>query len=236
MKYIATLIFAILFSGAAIAQLGVNATYRTNDAPDWTYSGAIRPAQDLLPETAIAIGLDYWLAMKAYRIDFVPELNFSRMSNTLDMGIPLETIEANLTSNWLSLFLNTNIYFLDLEGDCDCPTFSKSGGAVQKGIFLQVSPGATWMMNQAAFKGESKSFDDITFSLGAALGLDIGLSDIVTLTPMIGFRYYFPAQWEGLAAFLSGPDIINIDGLKSEESSIRQLYAGLRLGIRLDQR
>lgn len=242
MKYIATLTFAILLSSAAFAQLGINATYRSNDAPDWAYGGSSQSYQDLLPESAIAIGLDYWIPLKAYRIDFLPELNFSRMSNTIILRAPEIIVapdqEAMLENTWLSFFLNTNIYFLDLEGDCDCPTFSKSGGAFQKGLFLQVSPGITWMNNQAETGGNKSESGNFAYSIGAGLGLDIGLSDLITLTPFAGYRYYLPTRWENLDVFkfpevpIDPPPAEN--EVRNEESSLRQAYAGLRLGLRLD--
>ncbi len=244
MKYIATLTFALFTTIAAFAQLGINATYRTNDAPEWAYGGSSPNYQDLLPESTIAVGLDYWIPVKAYRIDFLPELNFSRMSNTIILSPP-EIIaapdqEATLENTWLSFFLNTNIYFLDLEGDCDCPTFSKSGGALQKGLFFQVSPGITWMNNRAETPERASDSNNFAFSLAAGLGLDIGLSDIVTLTPFAGYRYYLPTQWENLDIFdfpetpIDPPPAQN--KVRNEESSVRQFYAGLRLGVRLDQR
>ena len=236
MKYIATLAFAILFSGAAIAQFGIKATYRTNDAPNWLYTDAAQNIESILPEFTVGIGLDYWIPMKAYRIDFVPELNFSRMNNTIETGNSIETNEVTLNNTWFSLFLNTNIYFLDLEGDCDCPTFSKSGGALQKGLFLQLSPGVSWIKSKLEKDGMAADSDDATFSMAAALGLDVGLSDMLTLTPMVGFRYYLPTQWESLSSPAFFGDGSNGEGIMNEKSSIRQFYAGLRVGLRLDQR
>lgn len=232
MKYTATLAFTILWNITAIAQFGVNATYRANDAPDWEYVNG-SSAQSLLPASAAAIGLDYWIPMKTYRIDFLPELNVQRMSNNLTIGPGGATgqIDAQLENTWISLLLNANIYFLDLEGDCDCPTFSKSGGLVQKGLFLQLSPGISWMKQKVETEGLSADSDDTAFSAAVGLGLDIGLSDFITLTPMAGFRYYLPAKWESLGAIS-----IFKDSVRNEESSIRQLYAGLRLGLRLPGR
>ncbi|MCO6488792.1 MAG: hypothetical protein J5I98_10260 [Phaeodactylibacter sp.] len=236
MKYISTLLFAILLNGAAFGQLGLNATYRANDAPDWQYNGAAQGAQDLLPASHIGFGLDYWLPMKAYRIDFLPELNFQKTNNTIELADFPGQAEAQLSNTWLSFFFNANIYFLDLEGDCDCPTFSKSGGFLQKGLFLQVSPGVSWIQSKVESEGIAADSDDIALSAAVGLGLDIGLSDILTLTPIAGYRYYLPTRWESLGseAFITSPS--GDTGIQSEESSIRQFYAGLRLGLRLDQR
>ena len=236
MKYITTLTFAILLNSAAFGQLGVSATYRANDAPDWQYAGAAQGPQGLLSESHFGFGVDYWLPMKAYRIDFLPEINFQRTSNAIELADFTGQAEVQLSNTWLSLFLNANIYFLDLEGDCDCPTFSKSGGFLQKGLFLQASPGASWIQSKVENEGIAADSDDIAFSAAVGLGLDIGLSDILTLTPLAGYRYYLPTRWESLGseAFITSPS--GDAGIRSEESSIRQFYAGLRLGLRLDQR
>ncbi|MCB9291906.1 MAG: hypothetical protein H6559_02055 [Lewinellaceae bacterium] len=58
-----------------------------------------------------------------------------------------------LSNTWLSLFLNANIYFLDLEGDCDCPTFSKSGGFLQKGLFLPHTLRTSWIQSKVENEG-----------------------------------------------------------------------------------
>ncbi len=226
MKYLLTLSLVLFLSGAASAQFGLNATYRSNAAPDWQFVHFFEE-EALLPASAIAIGLDYWIPLKAVRIDLLPELNFSRMSNSLD-----SRANTQFDNTWLSLFLNTNIYFLNLEGDCDCPTFSKSGGLLEKGLFLQLSPGATWMRNQVEAEGQSLDSDEMAFSIAAGLGLDFGLSDLLTITPFAGLRYYLPARWDSLE-LLQENGGIKETYLKSEESSIRQIYAGLRVGVRL---
>ena len=76
----------------------------------------------------------------------------------------------------------------------------------------------------------------IARSMAAALGLDVGLSDMLTLTPLVGFRYYLPTQWESLSSPAFFGDGSNGEGIMNEKSSIRQFYAGLRVGLRLDQR
>ncbi|MCR9100006.1 MAG: hypothetical protein NXI25_08655 [bacterium] len=213
------------------AQLGLSGSARFNDAPDWAYPASVAGQTNPLGN-GWAVGVDYWIPLGQTRIDLLPELNFGRSEQTLDiLGNPHE-----FAQNAFSLFLNTNFYVLDLEGDCDCPTFSKSGDFFQKGFFLQVSPGVSYFQHtiqtreSAAVDIEDEAF---AFSIGAGAGLDIGLSDFLTLTPMAGFRYYFPSEWAGLEEiFLTAEP----DPLFETESAVRQFWAGLRLGIRFDQR
>ncbi len=212
------------------AQLGLTGSALFNEASGWTYPIAITGATSPLGN-GWAVGVDYWIPLGQTRIDLLPELNFGRSEQTLEFaGIPHE-----FTQNAFNFYLNTNFYILDLEGDCDCPTFSKSGDFFQKGFFLQVSPGVSYF--QYAIQTQestSVNIEDnaLAFSIGAGAGLDIGLSDVLTLTPMAGFRYYFSSEWAGLEAVFPSPEGLPIQ----TESSIEQLWAGLRLGIRLDQR
>ncbi|MCB0571503.1 MAG: autotransporter domain-containing protein [Phaeodactylibacter sp.] len=226
MKYLVTLALSLFLSGTAFSQFGLNATYRSNTAPDWQFVN-FNEEEALLPASAIAFGVDYWIPLKTVRIDLLPELNFSKMSSTLD-----SRANTQLDNTWLSLYLNANIYFLNLEGDCDCPTFSKSGGVFDKGLFLQLSPGATWMRNEVSAEGQSQDSNDFAFSIAAGLGLDLGLSDFLTLTPFAGLRYYLPTQWQSLE-LLQENGGIKETYLKDDTSSLRQLYGGLRLGFRL---
>ena len=225
------LLSAFFLSWSLHAQLGLTGAYRFNEAPDWAYPAAVSDEPNALGN-GWAVGADYWIPLGQTRIDLLPELNFGRSEQALSLlGDPYE-----LTQNAFSLFLNTNFYLLDLEGDCDCPTFSKSGDFFQKGFFVQASPGISYFQYAIQSpESTASAIEDNTlaFSLGLAAGLDIGLSDVLTLTPMAGFRYYFPSEWAGLPETLQTAEP---DPLFETESDIRQFWAGLRFGIRFDQR
>jgi len=225
------LIGFLAFAFQLNAQLGLTGSARFNDAQDWSYPASIAEGTNPLGN-AWAVGLDYWIPLGQTRIDLLPELNFGRSVQTLNIiGIPYE-----FSQNAFSLFLNTNFYLLDLEGDCDCPTFSKSGDFFQKGFFLQVSPGVSYFQHSIQIQESTVvniEEDAFAFSVGIGAGLDIGLSDFLTLTPMAGFRYYFPSEWAGLEKLFITAEP---DPLFETESAIQQFWAGLRLGIRFDQR
>ena len=201
MKYLVTLALSLFLSGTAFSQFGLNATYRSNTAPDWQFVN-FNEEEALLPASAIAFGVDYWIPLKTVRIDLLPELNFSKMSSTLD-----SRANTQLDNTWLSLYLNANIYFLNLEGDCDCPTFSKSGGVFDKGLFLQLSPGATWMRNEVSAEGQSQDSNDFAFSIAAGLGLDLGLLKItaVSLGQARGLAGASPELERSIAVLLDRP-------------------------------
>ena len=68
---------------------------------------------------------------------------------------------------------------------------------------------------------------DVTFQGG--LGLDIGVTDVVTITPLLRYKYYPDISWHEVAPQF-GIDINNLS------TSAGQLGVGIRLGIRLDYR
>ncbi len=229
MKKLITIATFIFCANIMFAQFGVNAGYRTNGENNWE---KFFEGQDFV-KSGYKVGIDYWFRLKNKRIEFTPELAFSQFKsdniipNTLP---PSSTISAK--SQIYSLYLNTNVFFLDLENDCNCPTWSKSNDFIKKGLFLQISPGLNYFQNDIKNYQGSEKVSDFVFSLGAGLGLDIGVSNMLTITPEVSYHYYFNAIWDGLAEL----DRSNIDDITGKESTdLKQFYAGLRIGIRLDQ-
>lgn len=229
MSKIGLLLVFSLWMGIAHAQFGINSTFRFNNAPGWNFTNPANNSINELPGNNFAFGLDVWIPLKGVRLDFLPELNYARYdAEIVDIG--------KLENQMGSLFLNLNLYFLDLEGDCQCPTFSKSGSLVNKGLFLQISPG--WSVLEGKidlFNGARARSRSYAPSIGLGMGLDMGLSDKITITPFGGVRYYPKARWFGLEESLEVDPSIG-DLTVSNESSITQVYAGLRLGFRFDKK
>lgn len=230
MRLLFTLLILSCLPWAAFAQFGINASYRPHAKLDWVYANA--NGENAVNVQSIHLGVDYWIPTGSYRFDLVPEINYGYTDHqwgTAGTGVDNYTLTDKIS--FLSLFLNTNIYFLDLEGDCDCPTFSKSGGLVQKGLFFQLSPGFSLVQVRTKHSDGSSQKDDRGIpSVGAGLGLDIGLTDQWTLTPFAGLRLYFDD--------LSQAHEYEEGTLKlvQESSNLQQLYGGLKLSLRLDQR
>jgi hypothetical protein len=101
-------------------------------------------------------------------------------------------------------------------------------------LFFQFTPGLNYFDNIIENNAESySSVNDIVFSLGAGLGFDIGVSNLVTITPLVNYHYYFGATWDGLAQQL-GEEQNHPESF--ETTNLQQFFAGIRVGIRLDQR
>ncbi|MFN7116526.1 MAG: hypothetical protein ACK4TA_06970 [Saprospiraceae bacterium] len=227
MKY-TLLLFAFLICNNLIhAQFGVTSGYRWNNAPNWKLeSSAFSGGGDILGD-GYSVGVDYWFRLKNYRVEFQPELNFSAFTNNISIG---EVLWRDIDVQTYSFFFNTNLYLFDFMGDCDCPTFSKQGDAGKKGFFVQISPGVSYFKQEFSTPNADFSDNSVAVSLGAGIGFDIGLTDLVTLTPLLGARYYPNVEWSTLADF----GIENAFSVRDTETSLTQLFAGARLGFRFD--
>lgn len=215
----ATLICGLLLICTSVfAQFGVSGGYRINDATYWELGGFKGKYENALAD-GYSVGIDYWFRLKNYRVEFLPEANFSTFKK---VASPLIA-----KVNAYSFFANVNIYPFDFLGDCDCPTWSKQGKFFQKGFFLQISPGVSYLQQELQAAETYKS-NATTWSLGAGVGFDIGITDLVTFSPIVGARYYLEAPWDGLAERYENDSDI------STESANKQIFMGARLGFRFD--
>lgn len=234
---ILTLFLFSLTVGQITAQAGLNISYTTLDAPNWeelrNESVIFQFENNGEYSPTLKYGVDYWFRLPKVRIEFFPTLSYSKFS---DEPVSLQPDLSAIQSLELSLFdfsLHTNIYFLDFLGDCDCPTFSKQDPIFKKGLFIQVSPGITGSLSDINYietvSSERAPTFDSSPSFGLGLGLDIGFSDLFTLTPFVRAKRTFNATWKDLEPDITGNQILNSSG---ETNHLTQFEAGIRLGIR----
>jgi len=139
--------------------------------------------------------------MKDKRIEFYPEFSYSS-----SLGSPSgENFEV--TFNTLSVMFNSDFYLFDLINDCDCPTFSKEGSVFTRGFFLEATLGMEFealklkSADEQLYKGDSGAF-----RAGIGMGVDFGLSDMITLTPFGFVHYKTTSNWEGLNQVLGNQE------------------------------
>ncbi len=226
MRKVFMLGICLFFALSVSAQFGVKGSYHFSDAADWKVPTNNGTSTESLIGNGWSVGVDYWFRLKNYRMEFLPELNFSQLNQQVDNA------EWSNQVNFSSFFFNTNIYLFDFKGDCDCPTFSKQGPRLEKGFFLQVSPGLTFAQSEIEFNGNTLKADDLAVSIGLGAGLDLGVSDLVTVSPMAGFRYFPNISWDSLAG--TPDDEVPSLAVEDTSSSLTQWYAGIRIGFRLD--
>jgi len=218
----------MLFSTAAFAQLqgGISATYFTQNLSEWEAAIFGLRSNERLLNNGFGQEIDVKIAgFENYRIQF--HLN----AGTNNATSSFENRQFKLRKNDLSL--SSKIFFLSLEADCDCPTFSREAGILEKGLFAEFLTGASFFQAEMSEQSTIIAEDNnIAFKIGLGLGLEIGITDFVTISPFVRYQRYFNAEWENLQE-----DIVNFDPTIAPEGNnttdIDQISAGIRLGISL---
>lgn len=214
----------LISSNALMAQYGINVGLRTNGETNWQY---FTNQNDFL-KTGYKVGIDYWFRLKKKRVEFTPEINFSQFQTDY-----VNTFEEDFKfkANIVGFHFNTSIYPLNFDDDCNCPTFKKEGQLIEKGFHFILSPGINYF--DLTINKDSYKTNDFVFSAGLGVGLDVGLTDYLTLTPLVMYHRYFDAEWEDLGRALNYID--DIPANASTNTDINQFFFGARLRIRLDE-
>ena len=226
-RNICCVLFLCLLPTIGTSQFGVGVRSQ------WVHNGywhdVFEEANGEYPRQSIAVYGMYWLRLKEKRVEFLPEVGYF-FSGTHGGEI------AESRMSGITFRINTDIYFLDLSNDCNCPTFSKQNDFLKRGLFLEVSPGVEFRSLEVDGAWEtgvpvSEKFNKSVFGIYAGLGLDFGLSDLITITPSVGLRWLGNTEWDGLDEFLpvngSGFD----DKGKNQELATQ---AGIRVLFRPD--
>ena len=213
-------IFLLFVSAQTYGQIGISGQYSWNDADAWAIPNEGSGSQEAnLLGDGWSVSVDYWLRLKNVRIEFFPTLQYSQY-NMYPSG---QT--TTLDNQAIEFLVKTNFYLLNFLDDCDCPTFSKQNSILDRGFFVQLQGGVGRMQQQLEVQDISST--STYTALGAGLGIDIGISDLVTITPQIGYRWVPSLSIENNELEKNLPEV-------DTETSISQLQAPVRLGFRLD--
>lgn len=157
------------------------------------------------------------------RIEFLPELHFAAyQADVIDLG--------DLDARFYSGFLNVNVYLLDLKGDCDCPTWSKSGNTLTKGLFLQLSPGYSLIYGnvkttEVLYKGRSTESKPCAGRRTGPGGFQANDHHALCRRPVFSQRHLARTE-ESIAR-----DISIGDRVTHNESPLTLIYAGIHIGV-----
>ena len=213
------ILFAVLgslFFLNANGQIGISTGYIKFNSEEWINGINENIGEDFSHKSGYQIGIDYRLRIKNVRIEFLPTASYSAFKETINA--------SELKSRLLGFHLNTLVYLFDFEGDCDCPTWSKSGNIFQKGFFVQIAPGINnfdiEVNDENAINGGNVNFIDV----GVGAGLDIGISEYLTITPSVRYHFSPETEWQ--------LEQVNAVGENPSYNAFpKQLYAGIRLGF-----
>lgn len=165
-RFFLLILLIILGTGPITAQFSFQTRYHTNPNND----------QSAWPAHAMVDGsVHYWTRLKKYRVEFYP-------------GVLIQSHQTKEDGSNLNLGLSLPIAFypLDFVNDCDCPTFSKNSFWFQKGFFIRLT--SSW---STKIEGSTPDTFDQLLGTGASIGLDFGVSDLVTISPMLGYTRLF---------------------------------------------
>ena len=212
------LLFFISFTSNA--QIGISAGGTLNRAEGWVITDLNNNLKNNLPGNSLFLSLTYEFSIQKYRIAIVPEVGGALFKNEIaDLG--------TFTNKTFRFQLNTHIYFLDFKGDCDCPTFSKKGSPLKKGLFLNVAPGISYFANTVNPLTSPTTDYFIKPNIGTGLGYDIGLNKNITLTTFANVYYFSKLTWPGLINLLAIPSTGNKTA--NGTTNLSQIQAGITL-------
>lgn len=212
--------FIFLCPLTSIAQIGVSVGGTLNNAAGWAITDLNNSTTYDLPGNSYFLSLNYEFSSKNYRIAFVPEIGGALFENEIiDLG--------TFINKTLRFQLNAHIYFLDFKGDCDCPTFSKKGNPLKKGLFLNISPGVSFFANTVETPNTNTTDILIKPNIGAGLGYDIGVNENITITTFANTYYFSRLTWPGLINLLNDPSTGNKTA--NGVTSLSQIQAGITL-------
>ena len=216
-------------------QIGIRTKYLKNGIEDnqTNFISKVGSIDDAL-STGYGLGIDFWIRLKTKRVEFLPELGINYSQTSFET----EITQYSLDYNYLYFNLNTRIYPMDFEGDCDCPTFSNQSTLIKKGFYFELSPGVGYYTSHydsslptvSNPEGETRTatVDAFSYKLGVAVGLDIGLSNLLTINPYAMYNYHFGREYDIPVGKLSTLIDSNFGNIMS------QLELGLRFAIRFD--
>ena len=212
------LILLLFIPFTSNAQIGIAAGGTLNRAKGWIITDLNNNMKYDLPGNSLFFNLNYEFSIQNYRIAFVPEIGGALFENDIiDLG--------TFINKTIRFQLNTHIYFLDFKGDCDCPTFSKKGNPLKKGLFLNISPGISYFANTVETLTSNTTDNLIKPNIGAGLGYDIGVNKNITLTTFANAYFFSGLTWPGLSNLLAIPSTGNKTA--NGVTNLSQVQAGI---------
>ena len=201
-----------------------------NNFSDWNSvleNTQVGNTNDLFPFT-YELGIDYWFRLKNLRMEFYPEISVQLSTSNSTFGNVELPESYRLEAGGIGII--THIYLFDFFNDCQCPTFSKQNTFLKKGFFVMLGVKEYVQNKETIYSDRSDFHRDFTTQVSGGIGLDVGLTDLITITPFAGLVYYPSTNWEGINANHGIIHAVPPD----ESTSNLGFQAGIRIGFRPD--
>ena len=206
------------------SQVGIRAKYDANTFKETDKALSDCFETENIFASGFELGVDYWFRLEKRRIEFMPELYFANSKTDINTDV-----FESMSLNRIGFNFNVHLYPLDFEEDCNCPTFSKQGPGIQKGFFFHLSPGFGYeIYSMKTSVGDVNDGNVFTPKIGGGVGLDIGVNDFLTISPIYTYNYYFGNDWEVKALPSNKQPLI-----KSDTRSVQHQFA-IRVGMRFN--
>lgn len=211
-----SLLSIILASSIALkGQYSISYRYVHNSYDTWNE----RVKEDKVFPMNHEIAAGYYLKLPNYRIEFQPEVIYGSKTSA---SLSIKELEGRqVEQSYVGLSVPIHFYLFSMKDDCDCPTFSKQGPKFLNAISAYIAPRLRYNMRTMNDQSETSN---LVPSLGGGLAYDLGINDLVTITPHLGVNLTFQDEWNSKE--ISTP-VFPKDGFTS-------FIAGVRLLLRFD--
>lgn len=210
-------------------QTGV--TYRYQWVEQGTWAEILEPFYTEPAETKTftfldeghSIRLHYGFRLPSIRIELLPSVGYETSKKTFDSKTGT-VLSDRFSLQAFSLSLDVLVFPFDLAGDCDCPVFSKSDPLFKKGFFVQA--GVSWSHFQFDQWQSETQIQSTTAAPGyfVGCGLDLGVSERLTISPHVGKMVYPGLMWNNLEP---------PTGSGGERGNTRGDFSTLQAGLRV---
>lgn len=235
LKRLSILSLIILFYAPLSAQIGVNLNYHQSNYSGW--NEVLEDSGIEFPELfrhSYFLGLDYGFGMRQYRVDFYPQLFYKRSVSEYTSAKYQQPGYYQFDLIQYGFQLGVHVYPLDLlsKRGMQCPSFRRGGDVFSKGWFFSFTPGLIYSTKElygSVVNGQTlEEFTDLEnkliFGFGLGTGIDIGISEYFSLTPMINYTFLLGEKWPGMSERFEQPSF-------NDGTQVSYLSAGIRIGL-----
>ena len=234
MRFSSLILICSLSATTLTAQFGVTVFYQSTQVSGDYFTS---PNASVLGEN-YEFAADYWFRFPGKRIEVMPTVSYSTYENAVFDNTSSSVFEFSVFNDVrvheFGVQLKTNFYLFDLNDSKQYSTSNKRSNFLEKGFFIQLAPGVSHYsvnLTRESSNTFSRWRNKTFFNLSAGAGFDFAISNLLTITPLVSYRYNVnQAGFSDL--FASCPSCLS----SKVEARFSTLQAGIRIGVNLNKR